>query len=398
MSWSKYTVEDSRIPGISIFAILLIIVSLYVQSKLVLFLGCFFLIIVGLNQLYLMKTGMELFLDNKPRKNHYFRNEQGKWTLIFRNDGYPILKGELRVCFDEYVSPIDGTYNPSNSLYEIIIPFSLLTNQTRKIEIPYKTVKRGIAKIRRLEMHIPSLIGFGTSVLEYKNIMKQEAVVYPIRMPVKGLKEQLSVLQGGSAVTLSVYEDLLGPLGTRDYVSTDTFNRINWKASAKKQNLQTKIFEKISEKGWNVSLNVADGYAVTNQIEQIISCTTEFAYYALRNQIPYSVCINVRTAGSTPFYYIAKGEGKEHLQKVLELLSSVNNHNTIFPYEKMISIYKKHLGPQPYFLHAGNRTRDVDIVLQQIGSQGVVLTELNICADYGHLKGLEERHQRRRQV
>lgn len=322
--------------------------------------------------------------------------ENGNWTLIFQNEGYPILNGELTICYDECVSPLDEKFDPSQSRYEIVIPFSIFSRQTRQITIPYKTVKRGVAKIRRLELHIPSLIGFGGCVLEYKNIVKQEAVVYPSPIPVKGLKEQISVLQGGSSVPYSVYEDRLGPLGTRDYSPADSFNRIHWKASARKQTLQTKVFEKVSEKGWNISINVADRYAITGDLEQILSSVTEFSYYAVRNQIPYSLCINVRTAGNTPFYYIPKGEGKEHLQKVLETIARVSNNNSIFPYEKMLSFYNRHLGEQPFFLHAGIRTSEVDSVLFQIGRKGVYLTELKVTEDYGYLTGLELQQERRR--
>jgi uncharacterized protein (DUF58 family) len=396
MNWSKYSIEDRKISGITIFATVLIIISLYAQSKLILFLACFFLILAALNQLYLKNIGKGLYFINKVGKNHFFTNENGNWSLVFRNEGYPILNGELRITYDECVSPLNDEIESSQSVYEICIPFSILSKQTRQITIPYTSVKRGIAKIRLLELHIPSLIGFGGSVLEYSNIIRQEAVVYPVRMPVKGLKEQISVLQGGSAVPYSVYDDRLGPLGTRDYVPTDSFNRIHWKASARKQTLQTKVFEKISEKGWHISINVADGYAITAQLEHILSSVTEFSYFAVRNQIPYSLCINVRTAGNTPFYYIPKGEGKEHLQRVLETLASISKYNSIFPYHKMLSFYNRHLGEQPYFLHAGIRTFEVDSMLYQIGNKGVYLTELKVTENYGYVRGLELLQERRR--
>jgi uncharacterized protein (DUF58 family) len=395
MNWSKYSVEDQKIPGISAFAIVLIIVSLYSQSKLVFFLASFFLIIVTVNQLYLKKAGNGLFFENIVERGHFFKDEKGKWTLTFRNVGYPILQGELRVSFDHYVSPLEDAIEPSLSMYEVSIPFSILSNQTKEIAIPYRAKMRGIARIRQLELHIPSLIGFGKSVLEYRSIIKTEAVVYPQPIPVKGLKEPLSSQQGVNVVPYSVYEDRLGPLGTRDYVPTDSFNRIHWKASARKQTLQTKVFERISEKSWNLSINVADGYALTGLIEQLISSVTEFAYYAVKWHIPYSLCINVCTAGSTPFYYIPKGEGKEHLQKVLETLASINYHNSIFPYDKMLSIYNRHLAPQPFFLHAGIRTSSTDVVLLYLASKGVSLVELKVEEDNGILTVLEAHQERR---
>ena len=395
MSWSKYSVEDRKIPGITVIAFVFIIISLYSHSKLVFFLASFFLIIVSANQLYLKSAGKRLFFDNLAMKKHFFINDKDKWILTFQNGGYPILKGELRIYFDQCVRPMDDTVEPSLSMYEVLIPFSILSNQTTQVAIPYEAKMRGIAKIRQLECRIPSLIGFGETILDYKFHIKQEAIVYPQPIPVKGLKDQVSVHQGISPVPYSVLEDRLGPIGTRDYVPTDSFNRIHWKASARKQTLQTMEFERISEKGWNLSINVADGYAVTGQLELLLSCVAEFSYYAAKNQVPYSLCINVRSAGSTPFLYIPKGEGKEHLQKILEILASINVHNSIFPYEKMITIYNRHLAIQPFFVHAGIRSAAIDDVLHHQASKGVYLIELKVEDDYGLFTVLKTQHERR---
>lgn len=225
MSWKKYSVEDRKIPAIGGFAIILIIVSLYMQSKLVLFLAVFFLTIAICNQFYLKRTGDQLYFDNINEKQRFFVDEKGKWTLTFRNEGFPILKAELRVYFDHFVAPNGENLESSLSMYDISVPFSIYTNQTKQIVIPFSARSRGIAKIRKLEFHVPSLFGFGETVLESSYFLKQQAVVYPEPIPVKGLTEQMSLLQGENVVPYSVYEDRLGPLGTRDYTPSDSFNR-----------------------------------------------------------------------------------------------------------------------------------------------------------------------------
>ncbi|ETI68084.1 DUF58 domain-containing protein [Neobacillus vireti] len=396
MSWKKYSLEDRKIPGISGFAIILIIVSLYIQSKLVLFLAVFFLIVIFCNQLYLKRTGEKLYFENLNVKNYFFIGDKGEWFLTFRNEGFPILKAELRIYFDFFVSPDEDLQETSlSSMYEMSIPFSLFTNQAKQIKIPFTAKQRGIAKIRSIEFRVPSLLGFGETVLESKYFVKQQAVVYPLPIPVKGLKEQISVLQGIHIVPISVYEELLGPVGTRDYVPSDSFNRIHWKASARKQELQTKVYERISEKGWNIALNVSDGHSITGKLEKLLSSITEFAYYAFHKQIPYSLCINVRTAGSTPFLYLPIGEGKEHLQKVLETLASVSTQNTSLPYDYMLSFYNSHLTAQPYFIHAGIKTDDTKRMLLGISKKGAKLFELKIEQEFGLLSELAIHQERR---
>ncbi|WP_413301635.1 DUF58 domain-containing protein [Bacillus sp. 1P10SD] len=395
MTWSKYSVEDRKIPGISIFAILLIFVSIYMESKLVLFLAIFFLVIVVANNYYLKKAGDKLYLDNIYEKKHFFIEDNGQWSFIFKNEGLPILKGDLRVYFDHFVVPKGEEIESNSSMYDISIPFSIFSKQTKQVVIPFGASRRGIARIRKLEFHVPSLLGFGEIILESKTFLRQQAVVYPQPIPVKGLIEKLSVLQGVNAVPFSVYEDRLGPLGTRDYVSSDSFNRIHWKASAKKQTLQTKVFEKISEKGWNIALNVSNGHSITSQIEKLISGITEIAYYACNKQIPYSLCINVRTAGSTPFLFLPKGEGKEQLQKALEMLASISTQNTSIPYEYMLSFYNRHLTSQPFFIHTGIRTVEDNRMLLRVVQRGAKLLELTIEQEHGVLSELVIQNDRR---
>jgi uncharacterized protein (DUF58 family) len=395
MNWSKYAIENHIIQGVSIFAFLLLIASFYLRSHFVFFLGSFFLILAWVNQLYIKNAGIGLVLENNVVKNRYFIGENGKWTLTFHNNGFPILKGEAMIYFDGYVSPFDTETENGRTAYELKVPVSLLYKQTKQITIPFQAEKRGIAKIRHLEFHIPNLIGFGEVVLEYKWPIKQEAVVYPNPIPVKGLNDQQSIAQGMNAVSYSVFEDRLGPMGTRDYLSTDSFNRIHWKASAKQQSLQTKIFERISEKGWNISINVADGYGITSSLEEILSSVAEFAYFAHKKQLPYSLCLNVRTVGNQPFYYISKGEGREHLQKVLETLASIHANQALYPYEKMLSFYSNHLAGQPYFLHAGKRNHAVDNILKQLAAGGTNLMELAVEKEYGAIHSLNFNRERK---
>ncbi|MFJ7728861.1 DUF58 domain-containing protein [Neobacillus sp. NPDC097160] len=395
MSWKKYSVEDRKIPVISGFAIILIIVSLYMQSKLVFFLAVFFLTVAICNQLYLKKVGDQLFYENTFERNRFFINDHGQWTLRFRNEGFPILRAELRVYFDQFVLPEGEKLESNLSMNEISLPFTIYTKQTKQITIPFSAKRRGIAKIRKLEFHVPSLLGFGETVLETPQFLKQQAVVYPEPFPLKGLTEQLSILQGENVVPYSVYEDRLGTVGTRDYTPSDSFNRIHWKASARKQTLQTKMYENISEKGCNIALNVSDGHSITGHLEKLIGSLTEFAYFAFSKQIPYSLCINVRSAGTTPFLYLPKGEGKEHLQKVLETLASISTQNTSLPYDYMLSFYHRHLAAQPFFIHAGIRTEGTNRMLQYMSNKGSKLFEIKMEQGYGYFMKMEICHERR---
>nr|WP_263328207.1 DUF58 domain-containing protein [Neobacillus sp. Marseille-Q6967] len=390
MIWSKYYAEDRKVPGIVGTALVLIVASLYMQSKLVLFLAVFFLAIIFMNHVYLKKAGTNLYFHNPPSINRFFINEKGKWLLHFSNKGLPILKGELMVVFDHCVSPDDPQVDSSLEMYEMTFVFSISSHSTQQVMIPFTAGKRGVARIRKLQLKIPSLLGFGEVVLENKFLIKQEAIVYPNPIPVIGLQERFSLLQGETPVQYSVFEDRLGPLGTRNYVSSDSFNRIHWKASVRKQTLQTKVYELISEKGWNVSINVSDGHAITAELEPLLSSVTKFAYFAYSQNIPFSLCVNIRTAGSKPFYYVATGTGKDHLQKVLETLACINSMSSTFPYEKMLMFYYRHLAVQPYFIHGGIKTAAADKVFEQMKRSGRGMLRFLIMENHAVLTHLTD--------
>ncbi|MBY0120900.1 DUF58 domain-containing protein [Bacillus sp. S/N-304-OC-R1] len=383
MEWKKYSVEDQFINLTGVLSVFLCFLSFYLHSFLIFFIAVFLLLFLFSNSFYLKHVGKRLYLENKKVRNRFFPEETGDWILAFENKGFPIMKGNLRIYFDDQVAPLEGFGDKRLTKYEVNIPVSLNYNQKTQIKIPFKTIRRGVAKIRLIELHIPHLFGLGETVLEYKNIFMQEALVYPLPIPVKNKDLFLSGRPGESYVNISLYEDYLLPAGTRQYVFSDSFNRIHWKASAKTNTLQTKIYDRVAETGWNLSLNIASGHAITSQAEGLISSAAELAHYSAKHHIPFSLCINIRVAGSIPFYYIPPGTGSEQLQKVLEALALVDPYSSIYPYERMLSFYERHMANQPFFIHGGNREGRAGKILQLFKKRGISLLELNLEEEAG---------------
>lgn len=383
MEWKKYSVEDNFIGLTGVLACFLFFWSFYFQSFLIFFIAVFLLLFSFCNSYYLKHVGKRLCLENKKMRYKFFPEETGEWSLAFENKGLPIMKGNLRIYFDDQVAPIEGIGEKRLNKYEVNIPMSLNFNQSMVITIPFKTVKRGVAKIRSIELHIPHFFGLGETVLEYKNLFMQEALVYPLPVPVRNKSMFMSGRPGESFIHYSLYEDYLSPAGTREYVYSDSFNRIHWKASAKTQTLQTKIYDRVAETGWNLSLNIASGHAISTQAELLISSAAELAYYSAKHHIPFSLCINIRVAGSIPFYYIPPGTGNDQLQKVLEALALVDPYSSVYPYERMLSFYGRHLSNQPFFIHGGDWTSGAEKLLQLYKNNGITLLQLNIEDESG---------------
>lgn len=390
MEWKKYSVEDTYLHITSILAVFLGFASFYFQSWLMFGFATLQLTFLFLNSLYLKFVGKRLHFENVKERNRFFPEEEGMLVLQFENNGLPIMKGTLKITFDDIISPEDGFGYHQFGKYEISIPFSISYNQKNVVKIPFTARKRGIAKIWSMEITIPHFFGLGETVLQYKRLSMQEVLVYPTPTNVKNLNAFLSEKPGDSLVAHSLYEDHLSPAGTREYTYTDSFNRINWKASARMQTLQTKVYDRVAETGWTLSINIANGHSIVSRLEELLSSAAQLAYFSTKHSIPYSLCINVRIAGAVPFYYIPIGTGKEQLQKVLEALAMVKSISYTIPYENMLAFYERHLPVQPYFIHGGNRSYQEDHILNLMSDKGAKLLELRLeeagaVLDYMHM-------------
>ncbi|RDU38963.1 hypothetical protein DRW41_02150 [Neobacillus piezotolerans] len=254
----------------------------------------------------------------------------------------------------------------------------------RKVELPFTTKYRGLAKIRKIELQIPNLFGFGKVNLEYRFPLSQEAIVYPDRLEVVNKMDLVSLKPGSQFTPYSLYEDTLSPAGTRDYTYSDGFHKIHWKASARTGKLQTKLFDQVSEKGIVICVNVADGYSVPANLEEMLESAADLAYFAYSKQIPVSLCMNMRNAGDVPFFYLPPGNGREQLQKIYEMLALANSFAP-FPYDKMLSYMDRNLHMLPCLIHAGSMPGFTAAKLDEFKNRGIRLLVLKTIHDKAEL-------------
>lgn len=389
MQWKKIVIEDRFLSILAFLGILLLIASFYINSWLMFGAGLMIIIIAAGNSYYLKHIGEGLFFDNSRKRNRFFIGDKGEWSLQFLNQGLPIMKGNLSIYFDSAVVPVSGEYHIHSSRVDVSLPFSMGQKEKVDIKIPFIAEKRGLSKIRKMELHIPHFFGFGDTILEFSDVINIEALVYPKAISVRNIDKHKSVKPGHNPSNFSLFEDNMGPIGTRDYLPSDSFNRINWKASARKMTLQTKEYERINEAGAVLFINVSDGYSVTSKLEFLMSSTAEMAYFFHKRNIPFSLCMNIRSAGFTPFTYLPLGSGKDHLQKLLDLLAIADFHSPTIPHEQVLFFYKRHLPIAPTMIHAGIRSTGSDGYIQAWLREGVQLLELQMHNENAFLEPLK---------
>lgn len=199
--WSKYSVENNYLPITGAFAFFLCIASFFFQSWLSFFVGVFMILLIYFNHLYMRKVGEGLLCNNNKVRGKYFPGEEGAWVLEFHNKGVPIMKAKLSITFHDSVTPHDQRASKKSSIYEVTVPFSISYRQKTSVTIPFTTEKRGVSRIRKIELMIPHFFGFGETILEKEFHSIQAALVYPTTLVVHNKHTLFTSKQGESPIS-----------------------------------------------------------------------------------------------------------------------------------------------------------------------------------------------------
>ena len=290
-----------------------------------------------LQWLYFSKAGNGLEFENKKIRKKVLYGSDTSWELVFTNNGLPIWGGNLKIWFHDTVQPKSGALVNYGELIEMDLPLTISYKETIVLNIPLTAKQRGLSRLKKMELSIPHPFGEGNVVLEYKPMILQEQLVYP-KLQKNAFRYAPSHHRPGQFnLKHSLFNDAFQPIGTREYVPTDQFNQIHWKASARLQTYQTKVFERVANESILFVMNVASHYATITNLEDRIEEISSYIEHCYRAGIPFSLAINIRSAGKTPYFYLSSGEGRMQRQKALELLSLISKNHSTMPFRSMLA-------------------------------------------------------------
>ncbi len=292
--------------------------------------------------LYYRKVGNKLELVNIKKRTRLLIGTSGYYELVFVNKGLPIWNGTLQISFPGAVSPFQHDYHITAGLYETKIPFSIGYKKKVKLRIPIHGERRGQARIKQLEISIPHPLIDGSIQLEYNPFILMDAIVFPNIYPVNDNLVPSKLKQGQLELNNSLFEDPFLLIGTREYQPGDQFNHIHWKASAKMQALQTKVFTKVANVSVLFVVNVVEKYGVTTDFEEKLEWLASHIEACYKQELPFSFAINIRSTGKTPFVYMPLGSGDAHRIQALELLALISTNSSYLPFDKMLAYINAH--------------------------------------------------------
>ncbi|RPF50160.1 DUF58 domain-containing protein [Aquisalibacillus elongatus] len=334
--------------------------------------GIFLILLHVFSQFYDKHVDDYLVIENPERIVRCYPGDQAELYLWFKQRGIlPIINAKIVVTYDLVLESNISSSSKSTNNETVELPLTLLSFESKKVTLPVIAKSRGVGKVRSIKIVVPNLLGFGEIDLIYNRFYKQEVIVYPSLTEVKGIQLLEPRNNGDQQAQHSIYEQPLLQYGTRDYVSGDPFNRIHWKATAKKDQLQTKVVEKVNQLSWCFVVNVKVPYhgGVIGKIEYLLEHLAYLCRYATENQIPFEIYINVRGRKGVPYIHLPQGEGHNHLMRALELLARVNPLGLTAPYDQTLAHVNQQYKP-PYVIHLGTLEAQHEQVLNLWRRQG----------------------------
>jgi len=360
MSWRKEIQGVNSIEGFFVVASVLLVISLFQSSYLLMFIGSFLFILSRMSISYLNHVADHLELENEKETIRLSVGEETNLLIkISQLSRLPIFHATLRVRLEPIIETGLPTRSDKEDI-EISIPIYLKGREAVQIPLNIKAVTRGVTRIKSLDLIIPNFFGLGSVNLSYNRFLHKELVIYPTPIPVPNTERLIATKSHGYYPTRSsIYEQVLAPIGTRDYVYTDSFQRIHWKASAKTQVLQTKVFERTADYSWTFIINIRKPntsnihLGIVENYEAIASNVAYLAQYASKKGIDFELFVNLHMVGGISVYHLPLGGGAQQLAKVLDLLARVSNKSYTQPINRLLRSVEKQQGNSPVVIFCG---------------------------------------------
>ena len=152
-------------------------------------------------------------------------------------------------------------------------------------------------------------------------------IVYPKIFPIDRLAVPSLHPLGESKTSRRIFQDPTRTIGLREYRPQDSPKHIHWKASARHQQLQVKVFEPTTT--LKISLFLAgdwfsqNGAAGAEDFELAVSVAASIAYHLVEQGGPVGLVSNACQADSGEAVFISSGGGSDQLMALLEALAKV---------------------------------------------------------------------------
>ena len=312
-----------------ILFVLLMVIGVFTAQGLVIGLGVMGLLVAGISWLWNKVSLEEVWFERALSQSRVFIGEETTISFMVTNRK-PVPLGRLKIEFD---IPDRIQFADADAVVPGMPNFNILRHSTSlawyeriKWEYRIKSDHRGFYRVGPARLESGDLFGFFRS----QKLVSDDVylLVYPKVVPLPELGMPAARPLGETRGGIAIFEDPSRPQGIRDYQVGDPMKTIDWKASAKMQQLQVRTFEPSST--FTVILVVLvetterlwDGYISLN-LESVIVAAASVAAYAAGREYSLGLFSNGTPILTDRPMNIPPTRSPEQLTIILEALATI---------------------------------------------------------------------------
>jgi len=211
----------------------------------------------------------------------------------------------------------------ANVLYEV---FALRWYERLRKRYRIRCHTRGYFRLG--PAHFVSGDVFGIFKVQARDPHADWLIVYPNVHPIEAFGLPATDPFGDFKARQRLLEDPLRTIGVRDHQHGDGLRRIHWKATARRQRLQSRLYEPAASHNLVLFLNIATldlpwlG-TIPETLERLVSVTASLANYAIEQRYTVGVVVNSSVPNSKQHIKVPPGRSPRQLTRILEALAAV---------------------------------------------------------------------------
>jgi uncharacterized protein (DUF58 family) len=238
---------------------------------------------------------------------------------------------------DEYPLPVtllDGTVQPSTKPGIGLLGnlMSLRWFERAKWRYQLRCDQRGVYPFGPAHIEAGDLFGLFNS--QYSRSEQDWLIIYPRVKPIELLTLPPKDPFGEVKARQRIFEDPSRTIGIRDYQFRDTLKRIHWKATARRQKLQVKVYEPTTSFQLLIFLNMVTlprhwQGTIPELLEEVVSAGASIASYAVEKRFQVGLLANGCWPQSDQPLKVLPSRSPDQLTRILEALAAVSAMPTI---------------------------------------------------------------------
>jgi uncharacterized protein (DUF58 family) len=181
---------------------------------------------------------------------------------------------------------------------------------------------------------------FGLFEREWVSPHTDRLIVYPQIKPMEDWGLPPKDPLGDVKARVPIFDDATRPRGVRDYRPDDAPKHIHWRATARRGELQVKLYDPTISYQWVLFVNIATfalaWHGVNSELlERVISLAASIANFGAENKIAVGLIANGTWPESDQRLKILPSRDPDHLRHILEALAAVTSFVTT-PIEELL--------------------------------------------------------------